>query len=210
MACACCTSASSLEQIPKYFRDDLFRYSGEKGRPPYRWFVMGPPRSGTGIHIDPLGTSAWNTLVSGRKRWAVFPPSVPKDVVSGGPSRGVRPQTTPLPSLLRSVRVSIRPRDMSFSYKGHLPCACVRACVPMRATLWARPGRMLCRRQIRKVRGECDDEAASWFTHVWPRTQLDSWKHPKPIDFIQEAGASSLARRATRRFALDPHSRAGP
>lgn len=87
---------------------------------------------------------------------------------------------------------------------------CVHACVPMRATLWARPGRMLCRRQIRKVRGECDDEAASWFTHVWPRTQLDSWKHPKPIDFIQEAGASSLARRATRRFALDPHSRAGP
>ena len=50
--------------------------------------IIGPERSGTTVHIDPLYTSAWNTSLAGYKRWVVFGKDVPKTIVKGKEFRG--------------------------------------------------------------------------------------------------------------------------
>lgn len=69
---------------PEYFgkQYDLFElgYLQSEDWPPhrksFRWIIIGPAGSGTGLHIDPDNTSAWNALLRGTKRWVLLPPDV--------------------------------------------------------------------------------------------------------------------------------------
>ncbi|XP_056173234.1 lysine-specific demethylase JMJ21 isoform X2 [Syzygium oleosum] len=61
-------------RVPHLFQEDFFDVLDFEQRPPYRWLIIGPERSGASWHVDPALTSAWNTLLCGRKRWALYPP----------------------------------------------------------------------------------------------------------------------------------------
>ncbi|KAK5584022.1 hypothetical protein RB653_005629 [Dictyostelium firmibasis] len=58
-----------------YFKEDLFNVLGDK-RPSFRWLLAGPSRSGASFHKDPNHTSAWNAVITGRKKWVMYPPHV--------------------------------------------------------------------------------------------------------------------------------------
>lgn len=60
--------------LPSLFQEDFFDVLDCNQRPPFRWLIIGPERSGASWHVDPGLTSAWNTLLCGRKRWALYPP----------------------------------------------------------------------------------------------------------------------------------------
>lgn len=63
---------------------DLLSAAGENGLDfgIHRWLLIGPARSGSNLHVDPLGTSAWNTLLVGSKLWTIFPPNIPESQLS--------------------------------------------------------------------------------------------------------------------------------
>lgn len=63
-------------EIPHYFRDDLFNYLPKQHRPHHRWLIAGPARSGSTFHTDPNCTSAWNSVLIGKKKWILFPPHI--------------------------------------------------------------------------------------------------------------------------------------
>eukprot|EP00300_Choanocystis_sp_HF-7_P030341 c39159_g1_i1.p2 GENE.c39159_g1_i1~~c39159_g1_i1.p2 ORF type:complete len:360 (+),score=68.52 c39159_g1_i1:107-1186(+) len=112
--------------VPRLFPSDLLAYAGEDDRPYYRWLLIGAQRTGTGIHIDPHATNAWNTLLVGEKRWALFPPDIPAGDVEpsdGTPDTAICWFLRVLPELKPTVRARMldvvqRPGETMFVPRG--------------------------------------------------------------------------------------------
>ncbi|SCV04936.1 LANO_0G14708g1_1 [Lachancea nothofagi CBS 11611] len=72
-------------EAPKIFQNDLFKVFQEgevQCRPDHRWLIIGPQGSGSTFHKDPNYTSAWNTVLTGKKLWIMLPPDVKPPGVS--------------------------------------------------------------------------------------------------------------------------------
>ncbi|KAI9105734.1 hypothetical protein DFS34DRAFT_600652 [Phlyctochytrium arcticum] len=87
------TTLANDYSVPEYFDEDLFSLLGET-RPDFRWLIIGPERSGSTFHVDPNSTSAWNAVITGAKKWVMFPPEVTPPGVY--PSSDGSEVTTPL------------------------------------------------------------------------------------------------------------------
>jgi cupin-like protein len=82
-----CFSSSFPELAAQYRRPPHFpcwtdRLPSEI-RPSWKWLYMGPPRSGSAMHSDFMGTAAWNVLFVGRKTWRFYPPDQRSQVYAG-------------------------------------------------------------------------------------------------------------------------------
>ena len=73
-----CFSTTFPELAAQYRRPPHFPcwtdFLPQEVRPAWKWIYIGPPRSGSAMHRDFMGTSAWNVLFAGEKEWRFYPP----------------------------------------------------------------------------------------------------------------------------------------
>eukprot|EP01128_Nolandella_sp_AFSM9_P011225 TRINITY_DN7948_c0_g1_i1.p1 TRINITY_DN7948_c0_g1~~TRINITY_DN7948_c0_g1_i1.p1 ORF type:complete len:500 (+),score=107.55 TRINITY_DN7948_c0_g1_i1:47-1546(+) len=60
-------------EVPPYFRKDYFEVLENERPSQFRWLLVGAARSGSSFHQDPHFTAAWNTSLTGRKKFVMFP-----------------------------------------------------------------------------------------------------------------------------------------
>ena len=166
--------------VPAYFEDDLFdlllpkaerqrlgssseaqlrRVTAGSPRPANRWLIIGAKRSGSTFHIDPNGTSAWNALVTGAKKW-VMCVRLRRWVCDSGTCSSLRLRHARYPPHIEPPGVHAT-ADMSevcvvHVYAGISACVCalclVSVCMRVQAGLCAREGGV-CVRVLTAVSG---------------------------------------------------------
>ncbi|MCE3228482.1 MAG: hypothetical protein K0S32_3033 [Bacteroidetes bacterium] len=60
-------------EVPSFFQS-WTEYIPVEHRPKLRWLYIGPKGSGSQLHLDIVNSSAWNAVLSGRKKWHFFHP----------------------------------------------------------------------------------------------------------------------------------------
>mmetsp|Transcript_31093 Transcript_31093/g.75684 ORF Transcript_31093/g.75684 Transcript_31093/m.75684 type:complete len:581 (+) Transcript_31093:76-1818(+) len=140
---------------PKAFADDLYDTTEETREflplSCHLFVLIGGRRTGSNVHQDPKWSSAWNTVLCGSKRWVLFPPSIPPEVIgalgdyrSGGPPlywwldtyRKLREDPS---NPLGMVDVVQRPHDTIF-----IPSGWWHAVLNIPGELEGRPGVTVC------------------------------------------------------------------
>jgi hypothetical protein len=86
-----------------------------------RWVLVSTAGSGSAWHVDPWNTSAWNALLHGRKRWALYPPGVgglPDGVANASPSSFFREVLPTLPPAERPLQCVLEAGEVMFLPSG--------------------------------------------------------------------------------------------
>jgi hypothetical protein len=65
-------------RLPQFLARDFLRElcDVQNETLPKAWVLPAVAGSGSSWHLDPFNTSAWNALLFGRKRWAMYPPAI--------------------------------------------------------------------------------------------------------------------------------------
>ncbi|MBJ8018191.1 cupin-like domain-containing protein [Bacillus cereus group sp. N34] len=69
-----CPELLNYYENPVYFKENWTRFIPKLKTNDLRWIFIGPKNTWTPLHCDFAGTSAWNALLSGQKKWVFFPP----------------------------------------------------------------------------------------------------------------------------------------
>ncbi|NDD31670.1 MAG: hypothetical protein EB084_25760, partial [Proteobacteria bacterium] len=103
-------------EVPSWLGDDWLAQVDEAVRPTLIWMFIGPPRTGSWLHLDVAHSSAWNAQITGRKRWILFPPGQ-DDCLYDGRVNAFAPDLArfPLFAKARAVVADVEPGDVIFT-----------------------------------------------------------------------------------------------
>jgi len=105
--------------VPVHFPDWLQRLPKkllEKYHLNYSWLFIGPKDASIGLHTDPLNTSAWLALISGRKKFIFFTPDQ-QDFLYDGKVDAFNPnlEKFPLYANAKPIEVILEPGEIIYT-----------------------------------------------------------------------------------------------